>query len=915
MVGMKKQMTRAKTTMKMMGYLIVLLGFCAPKMLCADEIGQSTCGKPIRVQGEIKHFKNKNADAVSNATDPKMYLEEVYGANFKVLVDGLPEGKYIVEIYLTETYQRRAGARVFSIYAGQEVLAKNLDLFAKVGFNSEYVVRGELVHQHDNINGPLELRFEAKKDMAKFNAIKILADDGVPVACVKAHELQPSEDGLAPGIPVITDPVVYTEPSLPVEQRVADLVRRMTLAEKVGQMTNGAQEIPRLGVPAYDYWNECLHGVARAGTATVFPQAIGMAAMWDSPMMHSVADTISTEARAKNNKARAKNPNTARYFGLTFWTPNINIFRDPRWGRGQETYGEDPFLTGTLGVSFIKGLQGDDPQYYKALACAKHFAVHSGPEKSRHVFNAEPTKRDLYETYLPQFEMAVKEGKVGNIMSVYNSIYGVPGPASQFLLTDILRNRWGFDGHVVSDCGGVRDVYANHKYVKTGEEAAAISVLAGNDLNCGGTYRKLTKAVRQGYLTEADIDVALSRILTARFRLGLFDSPDECAYLKISTTDYDTPEHSQLALEAARETMVLLKNDGLLPLNKNTLKRIAVIGPNAADHNVLKANYHGDASDPVSILEGIQKEVGSSVTVDYAKGCPLAIRVEETFSVGTSEEAKEALQLAKNSDVVVFVGGLNARLEGEEMRRAPDMIGFDKGDRTHIELPAPQSDLLKALMKTGTPVVFVNLSGSAIAIPWEAEHLPAILQAWYPGQNGGTAVADVLFGNYNPAGRLPVTFYRSTDDLPDFSDYSMANRTYRYFKGKPLYAFGHGLSYTTFNYSDVQASSEELRADGNVTIKLKVKNTGSCAGEEVVQLYVRHLKSAVPQALQSLAGFQRIALEKGESKVVVFELPASALRYWDEKKDAYVVPSGLFEVRIGSASDDIRTQLELEVLK
>jgi beta-glucosidase len=893
---------------------VILSAVCAPQALRADEIGQGPCGKPILVQGDIDHAKKKTATAVLNATNPKMYIEEVYGKNFTVSTDGLPEGEYEVEIYLAETYHKKVGARMFSIYAGQKVLAKDLDLIATVGANKEYVVRGRIYHQSDNINGPLAIRFEATIDMAKFNAVKFLNGDGKAVAGVSAQLLRSTTAETASVIPEITDPVIYTDTSISVERRVADLVRRMSLSEKVGQMCNGAQEIQRLGVPSYDYWNECLHGIARAGTATVFPQAIGMAASWNPRLMHTVADTIATEGRAKNNKARARNPNTARYFGLTFWTPNINIFRDPRWGRGQETYGEDPFLTGTLGVSFIRGIQGDDPKYYKALACAKHFAVHSGPEKLRHVFNAQPTRRDFYETYLPQFEMAVKQGKVGNVMSVYNAIDGIPGPASKFLLTDILRDQWGFDGHVVSDCGGVRDVYANHKYVKTAEEAAAISVLAGNDLNCGGTFRRLNKAVAQHLLTESDIDRALSRILASRFRLGLFDSPEECAYLKIPTTEYDTPEHSQLALEAARATMVLLKNDGVLPLNKDNLKRIAVIGPNAAEHRVLRANYHGDASNPVSILEGIKKEVGPSVTVDHAKGCPLAILERQTFSLDTNDEAKQALKLAHESDVVVFVGGLNARLEGEEMRKAKPTVGFDKGDRTQIELPAPQSDLLKALVKTGRPVVFVNLSGSAIAMPWEADNLPAILQAWYPGQNGGIAVADVLFGNYNPAGRLPVTFYRSTADLPDFSDYSMANRTYRYFKGKPLFAFGHGLSYTTFEYSDVKASSKTLRADGSVTIKLKVKNRGSRAGEEVVQLYVRHLNSDVPQALQSLAGFQRIALKKGKTKVVTFELPASALRYWDDKKGAYVVPSGKFEVRIGSASDDIRTQLKLEVL-
>lgn len=885
------------------GRIVLLLAVCVSQMVCADEIGQSTCGKPILVQGEIKHVK-RPAPEVADTDQPEMYMEEVCGENFIALVEGLPEGTYIVEIYLAEGAHRDAGQRVFSIFSGQKVLAKDLDLFAEAGFMREHIVRAEVTHQNDNINGPLSIRFEAKKDLAKFNAIKIYADDGAVVACVKAAELRDVYDASAAKIPTVTDPVVYTDASLPVAQRVADLIRRMSLSEKSGQLRNSAQEISRLGVPAYDYWNECLHGVARAGTATVFPQAIGLAAMWDPDMMQSVADTISTEARAKNNKARAEDPNTARYFGLTFWTPNINIFRDPRWGRGQETYGEDPFLAGTLAVSFIKGLQGDDPAYYKALACAKHFAVHSGPEKLRHSFDAVPSARDLYETYLPQFEMAVKEGNVGSVMSVFNAVYGIPGPASRFLLTDLLRDQWGFEGHVVSDCGGIRDVYIGHKYVNTAEEAAAISVLAGNDLNCGGAYASLPKAVAKELLTEADVDRALTRVLTARFQLGLFDSPEECAYLKIPATSYDTPGHDRVALDAARKSMVLLKNDGLLPLNKGALKRIAVIGPNAADKTVLHANYHGLASNPISVLEGIRREVGSSISIDYANGCPMAVAADDPFSVEQDAEAQKALQLANNADLVIFVGGLNAELESEESHKNKPMIGFDKGDRTLIELPGPQRDLLKALEATGKPVVFVNLSGSAIAM--EAKHLSAILQAWYPGQSGGIAVADVLFGNVNPAGRLPVTFYRSTKDLPEFADYSMENRTYRYFKGEPLFAFGHGLSYTEFTYSTLKTSAENVAKNGRVNVTVNVKNTGSRSGEEVVQLYVRHLSSPVMQPLHSLAGFKRVALKAGESKNVEFNLPATALRYWSEKENAYVVPSGKFEIQVGASSADIR---------
>jgi beta-glucosidase len=891
----------------LVGWIVVLLSFGAPWMLFADEIGQSTCGKPILVQGDIQHAKPKiDVLKVAHADEPELYQEEVFGKSFTALVEGLSEGKYIVEIYLAETNFKAAGQRVFSVFSGQQVLVKDLDLFAEAGFMSEHMVWGEVVHQDDNINGPLAIRFEAEKNMAKFNAIKIRNDNGVVLACVTAAELRDLDGAAGAKIPEIKDPVIYTDSNLPVAQRVADLIRRMSLAEKVGQLCNSTKAIPRLGVPAYDYWNECLHGVARAGTATVFPQAIGMAAMWDTEMMHSVADTIATEGRAKNNEARQKKPGTQRYFGLTFWTPNINIFRDPRWGRGQETYGEDPFLAGTLGVSFIKGLQGDDPKYYKAVACAKHFAVHSGPEKIRHTFDAVPSSRDLYETYLPHFEMAVREGQVGSVMSAYNKLYGVPVPASNFLLTEILRDRWGFDGHVVSDCDGVKDVYKHHKYVETPEEAAAISLLAGNDLNCGRSFGSLIMAVSQGLLTETDIDRALTRVLIARFRLGLFDSPKECAYLTIPATDYNTPEHSQLALEAARKSMVLLKNDGLLPLKKGALKRIAVIGPNAADKEMLHGNYNGVPSNPVTILEGIRREVGASVTVDYAVGCPMAIAADHPFSVDQNADAQEALLLAKKADVVIFVGGLNAGLEGEQKRNAKPLVGFDKGDRSLIELPSPQCDLLKALKKTGKPVVFVNLTGSAIAMPWEAEHLSAILQAWYPGQNGGIAVADVLFGNVNPAGRLPITFYRSTKDLPDFTDYSMANRTYRYFKGDPLFAFGYGLSYTQFEYSKLKASASNMGATGRVNLTVNVKNTGVRDGEEVVQLYVRHLSSPVSQPLHSLAGFKRVALKAGEAKKVEFDLPASALRYWSVETNSYVVPAGEFEIQIGASSADIR---------
>jgi beta-glucosidase len=882
----------------------------SPADVRADEIGNSACGRPIRVRGEVKHHPLSKSDvsSVANATDPKMYAEEIYGREFSAMVEGLPEGQYDLEIYFSEIYHTAAGQRMFDVYSGDTALAQNLDIFAEVGRGTEYVLKATVYHLEDSIKGPLDIRFEAKKDMAKVNAIRVLSE-GVVLACVKAIDLE--QAGPSYPIPEISEPVVYTDPAVPTEERVADLVRRMALDEKANQLVNSASEIKRLGVPAYDYWNECLHGVARAGHATVFPQAIGMAAMWDAEMMHTIADTIATEGRAKNNGARAKNPSTARYYGLTFWTPNINIFRDPRWGRGQETYGEDPYLAGELGVAFIKGIQGDDPKYYKALACAKHFAVHSGPEKLRHEFDAVPSERDLYETYLPQFERAVKEGRVGNIMSAYNAVYGIPAPASTFLLQDLLRDQWGFDGHVVSDCGGIRDVYKYHKYVATPEEATAICIQAGNDLNCGGVYRNIPEAVTQGLLTEAEVDVALSRVLTARFKLGLFDSPAECDFLNIPASENDSPEHSQLSLEAAHKSMVLLKNNGVLPLDKKKIKRIAVIGPNADAEAPLLGNYSGTPSSPITVLKGIRDEVGSDVEVTYVQGCPYALKQDETYSV-KGEQAMEALDAAKKADLILFVGGLTARLEGEEMRTSYQ--GFDHGDRELISLPQPQIDLLNALAKTKRPVVFVNMSGSSISIPTAQDKMAAIVQAWYPGQNGGTAVADVLFGNYNPAGRLPITFYHSTEGMRDFTDYSMENRTYRYFTGKPLYAFGYGLSYTQFTYGDVQTSAKEMKKDGSVKVRVRVENSGAFDGDEVVQLYVRHLNSPVPQAKKSLAGFKRISLKKGASQIVEIDLPASALRYWDVDADQYVVPSGPFEIQIGASSDDIRTTAQVRIL-
>jgi beta-glucosidase len=716
-----------------------------------------------------------------------------------------------------------------------------------------------------------------------------------------------------------TEPLATNEPpswrdaALAMDARVKDLVGRMTLEEKIGQMWNQAPAIRRLGLPAYNYWNECLHGVARNGTATVFPQAIGMAAAWDTNLLHDVADVIATEARAKNRQyTEAHNGDAAQYAGLTFWTPNINIFRDPRWGRGQETYGEDPFLTGRLAVSFIQGLQGSDPKYIKALACAKHFAVHSGPESDRHRFDAVPSERDFYETYLPHFEMAVREGHVGAVMGAYNAVYGEPACCNTLLLSNILRGQWGFTGQVVSDCGAIKDIYTFHKFVPTAAEAAALSVRAGCDLSCLADYRGLSRALGSNWITEAEIDTAVGRVLKARFQLGLFDPPEQVPYARIATNFYDTPEHGQLALKLARESIVLLKNSGVLPLNRAKLKRIAVVGPNATSVPMLLGNYNGMPTHPVTILDGIKAVAGTNIEVVHELGGPLALRVNDTNQAGRAEAQSRAVAAAIAADIVIYVGGLSPELEGEEMRVPFD--GFGGGDRTRIELPTVQTDLLKALRATGKPVVFVNCSGSAVAIPWEAENLPTIVQAWYPGQAGGTAVAEILFGDVNPSGRLPVTFYHASSDLPAFTNYSMSNRTYRFFTGKPLFAFGHGLSYARFQYKSVKADHSQAAASNIVRVNLEVANSDARDGDEVVQVYFRHVDSQNPQPRQALCGFRRVTVQHGKSSSVQIDVPISQFRYWDTAKKQYAVEPGKYELLVGSSSDDIRARIPLRVV-
>ncbi len=827
-----------------------------------------------------------------------------------------------------------------------------------------------------------------------------------------------------------TEPV-YKDMNAPLENRVNDLISRMTLEEKISQLVHSAKAIPRLGVPEYNWWNECLHGVARAGIATVFPQAIGLAATWDSDLMYQTADVISTEARAKHHEFVRNNQHEA-YQGLTFWSPNINIFRDPRWGRGQETYGEDPFLTARMGVAFIKGLQGDHPDYFKVIATPKHYAVHSGPEPSRHEFDAITDNRDLYETYLPAFEACIKEAGAYSVMCAYNRYNGKACCGSNQLLQKILRDDWDFDGYVVSDCGAIWDVYKTHKLVNTLPEAAALALEAGTDLNCGDSYNSLLEAVKSGLVSKSFVDLSLKRLFTARFKLGMFDAPEMVPYTQIPFEKNDCRKHRALSARVARESIVLLKNDqNILPLKKNTNK-IFVVGPTADNLSALLGNYHGTPSKFVTPLQGIKNKVNADTRIVFEQGCnilsegpfaeiistgvfsfngkpglkaeyyksrdlsgdPLVTRIDpfirsnwvygenieglgtENFSIrwtGTltpplsgeyefditgddgyrvfindsliiddwnietsamrtikhtftankpyrfkleyfqesgradielrwlkpdrNQQMDNITKIAKESDVIIFVGGITGRLEGEAM--SVKFEGFEGGDRTNLQLPKSQHDLLKALYATGTPIVFVITTGSALSINWEQEHLPAIIQLWYPGQEGGTALADVLFGDYNPGGRLPVTFYKSVGQLPPFDDYAMEGRTYRYFRDVPLYSFGHGLSYTTFEYSNLKAP-DTVTAGENVDIVVDVKNTGKHAGDEVVQLYVKDVSASVPVPIRSLQGFKRIHLNPGEKQQVTFHLTAKQFSLIDQNFERIIEP-GEFEITVGGS--------------
>ncbi|MBL0180754.1 MAG: glycoside hydrolase family 3 C-terminal domain-containing protein [Chitinophagaceae bacterium] len=840
----------------------------------------------------------------------------------------------------------------------------------------------------------------------------------------------------------------YWNYNLPIEQRVNDVVSRLTLEEKVAQMLNATPAITRLGIPAYDWWNEVLHGVARTPfKVTSYPQAIGMAATWDTNSMYRMADYSALEGRAIHNKALETNKTGDRYVGLTYWTPNINIFRDPRWGRGQETYGEDPFLTSMLARAFVHGLQGDDPKYLKAAACAKHFAVHSGPEPTRHSDNFNPSAYDLWDTYLPAFKELVVDAKVAGVMCAYNAINTQPCCANDLLMNDILRNQWKFTGYVTSDCWAVDDFFRYHKTHKDATSSAVDALIHGTDVECGNAvYRTLLDAVKTGLIKEEQLDVSLKRLFSIRFRLGMFDPPSMVKYAQTPASSLEAPEHKAHALKMAQQSIVLLRNEkNALPLSKK-IKKIVVIGPNADNRIAILGNYNGIPSKVVSVLEGIKEKLGGNTEVVYEKainftndtlmihkditslytydgrpgvkaeyfsnekleGSPVLTQIEteinhtwpegqipfpgmqsthysaryttsitaskdETMSFET--EANDGYRVKvndslvvdvwernrwgskqfnlpvkkgitykiemtfrqaegdatvklfagnyvktdfaalanrfKDADALVFVGGISPQLEGEEMPVA--VPGFKGGDRTSILLPAVQTELLKSLKATGKPVVFVMMTGSALATPWEAENIPAIINAWYGGQSAGTAVADVLFGDYNPAGRLPVTFYKSDSDIPAFSNYDMTGRTYRYFTGDALYPFGYGLSYTNFKY-DMLSIPSSVATGKSVTVKARVTNTGKRDGEEVVEVYVSHMNVFAKAPIKALKGFQRISLKAGQSKTVSFTLTPEQLSLVRESNGNLYQPKDTITISIGGGQPGVKNKTTSNVL-
>ena len=696
----------------------------------------------------------------------------------------------------------------------------------------------------------------------------------------------------------------YLNKELSFEDRARELVSRMTLEEKVTQMLHSAPAIPRLGVRAYNWWNEALHGVARAGTATMFPQAIGMAATFDEELLYKAADIISTEGRAKYNEA-LKHDDTDIYKGLTFWAPNVNIFRDPRWGRGHETYGEDPYLAGKLGVAFVKGLQGNDEKYLKTAACAKHFAVHSGPDGERHSFNAVVSRKDMYETYLPAFKECVKKAGVEAVMGAYNRTNGEPCCGSKTLLKDILRDQWGFKGHVASDCWAIKDFHENHMVTKTAPESAALAVNNGCDLNCGNMYINLLIAHREGLVTEAQIDQSVVRLMTARMKLGMFDDDKDVPYASIPFELNDCDRHREFSLELAKKSLVLLKNaNNTLPLDRKKVKTIAIIGPNADSRNALTGNYSGTASRYATVLEGIQNAVMPGTRVYYSAGCHLF--KEKPGLAAPKNFFGEAVAMAERSDAVVLCLGLDATLEGEQGDVSNEYAGGDKPD---LNLPGHQQELLETICRTGKPVVLVLLSGSALAVNWAHEHVQAIVQAWYPGAEGGKAVASLLFGEFSPSGRLPVTFYRTSEELPDFCDYSMKNRTYRYMENEALYPFGYGLSYSNFEYGEMLIDRSKLNTGEEFSCRVTLKNTGKYEADEIVQLYLEDVEASVEVPKWQLSGIKRLHLLPGETTEVSFTVSPRQMALIDNEGRCILEP-GRFNVYVSGSQPD-RRSLEL----
>ena len=688
----------------------------------------------------------------------------------------------------------------------------------------------------------------------------------------------------------------YLDTSLPFTERVKDLIGRLTLDEKVGLMSHEAKGVSRLNIPSYNYWSEALHGVARTGKATVFPQVIGMSASWDKELIREVATAISDEGRAKYHEALRRNGYTSQYQGLNYWTPNINIFRDPRWGRGQETWGEDPFLTGEMASEFVYGLQGDDPKYLKAAACAKHFAVHSGPEKDRHVFDAVVTKRELYDTYLPAFKKLVTEAKVEAVMGAYNRTLGEVCCASKLLLKDILRGEWKFKGHVVSDCFALADFHLHHKVTKDAVESAAMAIKGGCDLGCDHVFNEIPEAIQRGLLTEADVDQALEHSLLMRFKLGMFDPQDQVPFSTISTDVVGCEKHRKLAYRAATESVVLLKNkNNILPIKPST-KKIFVTGPNATSMEVLLGNYYGFNDHMVTLLEGITGRIPEGMGMEYMAGAMLKYprEIKETWAV----------EMGQKSDFAIVCCGQSSFLEGEE---GESLLSAQNGDRESISLPASQVDYIKELAVAGVKIVLVVTGGSPIALGDVEEFADAILFVWYPGMEGGHAVADVLFGDTSPSGKLTLTFPKSLEQLPAFDDYSMKGRTYRYMTDEPLYPFGFGLSYSKFEYADLKLEKTSVPAGESIPLTLKVRNTGSMDAAEVVQFYISDLKASTIVPLSHLVGFERMVLKQGEERNVEFTLTPEMMSFYNDDGKLTMEP-GDFKLEVGSCSPGKRGQ-------